>query len=373
MHALFKVLFLLIYFCHTSSLALSCKDVLKPDFSKNPISLIKRNSTQITDEEMSKKILIDLGEDGHIIARSNNPNSRTQCYGTCYAYASVSVVENELKIEGLMPRGAIITAPEVLMYVAQNRVQSGSPVTNFKSLLHGGSQDVLHVYHGREISFLNSPNIRKFGSRDQYMDEELFFLKKSLDTLSQRAHLTQIDFTDTNLASNFNSVFIDHLNDDLEGNNSLRIQASTLGRLSFQYEYYALVNTNVGVELHHKSINTNKFKATGQAYDALIYEPDTVSKLPTGKYDEETIRKIVKQMSRDKFIWVILKKGVFGEAHAVTLTNLVINKRTRNIMGFVFLDSNHRASGYYGYRFISAQELMENMTHFSYISSISLY
>jgi hypothetical protein len=104
----------------------------------------------------------------------------------------------------------------------------------------------------------------------------------------------------------------------------------------------------------------------------VSFEEESARSVRENIFDETSVREIVTQLQQNNFIFVALKSGIFGVAHAVTLTNLVINPVNQTIMGFIFLDSNHRNQGALGYRFISVRELQENMTLYAFIKELRL-
>ena len=380
---LFKCLFLLCFLPSGRALAQSCSSLLQPDYSLYNFSILKRARADIADNQRSREFLQRLTEEGAVVQSPYvSPYSREQCYGTCYAYASLALVEHELTVAKKIEASAMLIAPSLLMQVAQDRFNTGSTGENFEELLNGGTHDVLHAIHGRQIYYFPKENIKRLGSliksSVKLMDLESNFLNDHLARLSSEINSTSPPLlSQDGLVGAVTDEYVHYVNDIMREEEGPGIDYEALGPLSVSYDIHEL--------------NSIYMEDEGQTYNVISFTNVDVEQVPTlqelpahtrahgdfrivnsDAFDNESIRTIIRQVQNDKYIWVALKTGIFGGEHGVALTNLVVNHVTKNILGFVFLDSNHRRQGYGGYRFISVRELQENMTSFAYINSINI-
>ena len=379
MSKLFKLLFLLMFLCSFDAFAQTCSDLLtRPDYSSYNFSLIRRPNQDISDNQKSRDFLKKLDQERAIIPSTNSPYSRTQYYGTCYAYASICILENALIQNRLIESGDLVLAPSIMMQIAQSRITTEENSIPFRELLDRGDIEVFHALHGNSIFYLPKSEIKKLGtlkkSSNFVLDFEHDFLSKIFDFLDQFGPPYNLSSNDPKMIEVINNTFIDSLSKHTIDDGLQSLNHQTIGPISIEYEFRALMytgNQNRDYFISQSNINTNEHTTVSKAKEHL--KKNFLTRFVGGNFfDNESIRMIVQQLQNNNFILVALKKGIFGDAHAITLTNLVINPENKTIMGFVFLDSNHRTSGLLGYRFISVRELKENMSFLAFIKNLDI-
>lgn len=378
---MFKLLFLFVFLCVFDASAQQCRSLLQPNYSSYDFSVIRRPDRDISDNQKSRNFLTQLDREGAIVANSNSPYSREQCYGTCYAYASIAVLENALIKKGLLETSDLVLAPGVLTQVAQSRVQSGDKSESFQDLLDTGTLDVFHSLYKNPIYYLPKEEIKKLGdlkeSSDLVLDLESAFLTTHYGYLSRSTAFSELPFAHPEMTEIIVGGFMEYINEYAQGQSETPLIFTTVGPISINYEVQVLKHVVVDEQPHHfilrNTVNTDEYPTVLEAENLFfnVTQDDNSARLVQGDFfDDEAIRAIIKELQEDNFVFVGLKSGIFGGEHAVTLTNIVVNPKSRTIMGFVFLDSNHRTQGTLGYRFISVRELKENTTFFAFITDI---
>ena len=370
-----NLLFLLVFLCSFDAYAQTCSALLKPDHNSSNLS-IHRPDRHISDSKKSRAVLQDLDKKGVIVANTNSPYSRKQCYGTCYAYASIYLLENALIQSGLIEAGDLVLAPSILAQIAQSRIttEKRSNSFNFRELLRGGYTDVFHALHGNSIFYLPKSEIKKLGplieSSELVLDLEHSFLSEFFNLLSQPG--SHYDVLSEIEDVKVNNGFIDSLSKHAQKDNNLQsLNHQTLGPIFIEYEKYVRSEEqDLSSFIIQSNVNTSEHKTNELEYGPS--DKNLFRHVSNNFFDDESIGVIVQQLQNNNFVVVALKEGIFSGVHAVTLTNLVKDPETGTPMGFIFLDSNHKSQGLLGYRFISIRELKENTTFFFFIKNIGI-
>lgn len=308
----------------------------------------------------------------HIRPNRFQPHSRLQCMGTCYAYSSLVNLENLLKLQGNIPADALVLSGPVLGQIARQRFSEKDSL-NFSSqeLLNGGLSALLHNLNNRRIYYMSASEVLKFGTSKNALEAEHLFLELfvnqesiSFNGKKFREHLIGSPLT---IGRILNQAWRAYVLDQFKI--ELPEHYVQIGNLEYEFSrVFSGVNVYGRVSTKYEVAEKDVFKeaqiALGQNPPLpnaafRVYQPDA----------NETLTNFVNKIKTGHFVKVDLGAQIFGDAHAVTLTNNVIHQETGEVLGFVFLNS-HGDFGESGYGFIHAQELINHIIGYEIILSV---
>ena len=353
--SLFNLLFLLIFTAPSLSYSQSCRSFLqKTDYSTYKLSITKvRPASKISDNFHSSDLMNRLNDLGAIVLKQSIPSARTQCYGTCYIYAGIGLLESELINAGLIEPGDLLLAPSILIETAKIRLAAGIPASNLGQLLHGGWFEIFHSTHGKKLYVLPKEEVKKIGKVKHHSNYVLFLENNFLETTLGDTGSDFQDFLLTNTGLSFTDLFMNYLNEYTLKKDTPLPKLKHLGPLSFNYTFHDLyksLDTPIVVDTDRKSEIKPLFKDTS--------------------FDDDSLMTISQKILENKSVYVSLNKNLFGGAHTVLLTNIVVNHDSKSITGFLMLNSWGIDQPLFGYSYISVAELKKYMTTFMYLNEI---
>jgi len=385
---LLKLLFLLAFLRPSLGFSQSCRKLLQTqNYSgfelaeleiRPPETILNTRSTSFT--------ILELENEGKILSNGRLPYTRTQCYGTCYLYASLGLVENELIINGALEDGDLALAPSLLIETAQARIHAGTKTQSVEAILESGSIDAYHSLHGHFLYVLPRSEIGSLGpvseSTEVLLTLEEKFLSEYLGAFDQNFNIDTYSITDPRMSSYMTELAAQYFQEHSSSSDEITLRHTSIGPLAFNYTYSMIYNTNVGTKDQPvmrpfrltKTIDTGTIQTAAEQRMHLATlnkeNGDSIQELDSLMFEDEDIYKIVEKLLESKYVFVGLESDLFDEGHAVLFTNLVVDPETQTILGFIFLDSNASDQGYQGFRFINVEEVRRYMIHYNFINEV---
>ena len=362
---LFNLLFLLIFTAPSLSYSQTCRSLLQStDYSTYKLSTTTRvrPASMISDSLHNRNLMNDLSDSGAIVLNQDTPYARTQYYGTCYIYAGIGLLENELINAGLIEPGDLLLAPSILVETAKIRVAKRS-ASNLAQLLDGGFFEIFHSTHGKKLYVLPKEEVKKLGKlqprSNQVLTLENVFLETTLDDIG--SNFQELS-SNPNIGLSFTNLFMEYLQKYTLKKEVPLLTPKALGPLSFNYtSYRSYRNYLLG-----GTVDTDKTPEISQLYDSRDFE---IKELDSVYFDDDSLMTISQKILENKFVFVVLT-GLFSESHSVLLTNTVVDHDSKSITGFIMLDSSGPDEGLLGSSYISVAELKKYLTTLMYLNEI---
>jgi hypothetical protein len=331
-------------------------DLNYPIFNSNPeaIARPKRNEQLL---KMYEKSIVEL-------PMGLQPLARNQCWGTCYMYSSQTLVENKLKKKGLIPVDSLALSAPHLALLASKRLNNVSEgFIDLGSLLHSGTNEFMENLRGSSFFYVErSPALVKIGMKT-FLDIERAFMTDFFENLSY-SHLGK-NFYQHLLSSpkKITSIVAEAFKAYLETSHGFTIDLM-----------------QVPVERVEHSINV-VVREESAFFPPAVYPLDWLKNplqilafeanpLMIGSLEFSLISDLVDHLSKQNFVKVSLPAEVFGGAHAVVLTNLVVDPKTKQLIGFVYLNSHGENFSTQGYGFIHAAEAARLILEYEVINDV---
>ncbi len=351
----------LVLLCSQASANLLCKSLL---FNPNHLTLssLKRAPHEIGNSGHAKEAIKVLSP--HINETAFPPHTRGQCYGTCYAYSNTVLVENALKLQGVLPPDSLLLISPILAQTALRRRKNNLDLSIDESIT-GGSSDVFFDINNSSLFYVPNESIRLIGSSKKLLklETEFFhafseglFLYRGLG-LKETLQQGSIFSPQRNIAFAFQEYIRQ------KTGVSLRLNRTEIGTVKF----FNISSYKLGVD--QRLVSAHVSTAQHSSPQSLAHEvghlfrlrqplPNSPFSFASENFMEKLFPSLVRNLRNNHFARISFKSEVFGGPHTVILTNLVINHDNNTLLGFLFLNSYSPQWGYEGYGFVSVQELL---------------
>lgn len=358
--------------------ALSCSTLLNKKrviIIDHPNSIL-RNPKQFTLKGQNEALIKSYEE--HIVNRPKNlePHTRSQCLGSCYIYSGVPVVENWLKRNSLIPEKSVILTLPFLSAVADQRKGLHKTLTSARQVIDNGTIEVFHSLNDKFVFFFSPETIERLGGAEEMLDLEKNFLDVFVDYQTFKFQ---------------GKTFLEHLNTPSIEVEWLMVRAfqahvklkkkftppvETLRVNHLEYTHAFKNSEDQGV-YYVGSITTSDEVTVrdvdlrfGKASEASVSLPNDAFRRVDTDLQNITIPHIVKTLKNGGLVQAYLSPLVFNGAHGVTITNLVVNKFTQELIGFIYLNSNDADLSENNKGFLHAAEAAKYITGFTTLDDI---
>jgi len=311
-------------------------------------------------------------------SKGMQPHVRRQCFGTCYLYASKVILENQLKQQGSLPLESFVLSGPFIGAISDLRIPSYTTVISPRELLHGGDSEALHTLNDKPLYYLSPESINAIGSTHNALKLEEDFLKVFVEQQTFRylgkTFTDHLYDPDSRIESTMVKAFQKYI--QVVGKEDVSIESLTVKSIDYtralipwgDAESYVTGYISTAFESTQKDVNREIIRALKEQSPL----PDSAFKKINGAFADFAIPLIVSSLQKGRFVKISLNAKLFGETHSVTLTNLVVDKRTKKLIGFKYLNSHGDGFGVKGYGFLHAIEVAKYIFAIDIIRSVNI-
>ena len=346
--------------------SMSCSSILSPikvtKIDLNYSREVVRTPKNIASKGQNEALIKNYSE--HIIPNPTDmqPIVREQCLGTCYIYANQIMLEKVLKTDGSIPTDSLLLTSPFIGAIARDRLSELTDTPSTRELLHGGNAEPLHTLNGKRVYFIEQSEIKKLGSSKDVLSLEENFLKVFVKQQSLRFNgktFTEHLQGSTPISLVMIMAFQKHIK--VIKKISVSVSSKLIDSLNYTQAYVPVGHPNsylVGhISTRYETTLEETKKEFSLAFSSQTPVPENAFKRFDKNFANFSIPFTTHRLQKGIFVKAGINSEIFGEGHAVTLTNIVVDQKTGVLIGFIYLNSHSSEFGVEGYGFLHALEV----------------